>query len=102
MKIVPLKNKTIEYKSKKFHTDRTYKLKIFDMTEGITFSEILNSFGKADDEKLGELCIELVELGLDSVNTKSKAKLVWEWFVIQEISNKIIEINSKTIDNVKK
>ena len=102
MKIVPLKNKTVEFVSKVHYKDRTYNLKIFDMTEGMTFQVICQGFRKASDKKAAELYVDLVELGLDSVKDESLKKLTLEWFAIQELGDQIIRLNTKTVENVKK
>jgi len=108
MKIVPLKNKTVEYVCNQYGKDSIFELKIFDLAEGIRFYELAQQSVLGKPKEQEKAYIELIELGLKSVKNaktgkaKKLDKLILEWFIIKDLADEITVINSRTVENVKK
>lgn len=102
MKIIPLKKSTIEFQSKAYDTKKTYTLALFDMVQGVKLAQLINAVYDATDEQMQSIYIEIVEMGVIAVDGNKKATLKPEWFIIQELANKIMSVNTKSRAGLKK
>lgn len=102
MKIIPLKKSTIEFKSKRYDTKKTYTLALFDMVQGIKLAQLMQNVYEATDEQMQDIYIKIVEMGVIAVDGNKKATLKPEWFIIQELGDKIMSVNTKSRAGLKK
>ena len=107
MKIVPLKNKIVEYTHDKY-PELIFELKLFDIVEGLRFYELAQQtvIGKPKEQEKAYL--EVVKLGVKAVKDSEtgeyvkESKLQLEWFILRALADEITLINSKRAEDVKK
>lgn len=107
MKIVPLKDKTVEYITERGPQDVTFILKVFDPITAVKFKELGEKAATAKERDMFKIHNDLVQIGvkhaLNSEGEKIPDKeMKLEWFIIEELSNKITAINQFRQENVKK
>ena len=105
MKLVPLKNKTVDFKGSGAHEGVTFVCKVLDPIESLKFRDLVEEAANAEGLRMFEIHQEVCALGLSHA-TDEKGKeiesLEVEWFVYEDLSNFITKINRISINNVKK
>jgi hypothetical protein len=102
MKVIPLKKSTIDFQSKRYNKKTIYTLALFDMVQGIKLAQLMQKVYEATDEQMEDIYIKIVEMGVIAVDGKKTVTLKPEWFVIQELGDKIMSVNTKSRAGLKK
>lgn len=102
MKIIPLKKSTVQFQSKRFDTDKVYTLALFDMVQGVKLAQLMQKVYESSDKEMEAIYIQIVEMGVLAVDGKKNSTLKPEWFIIQELADKIMSVNMKSRAGLKK